>query len=111
MAENNIKTLRQRKMALEAELNVIENELDSSVDKVKRDVSSSLDPVEYVKRHPIPVLLSSVFVGYLIGKGGDDDNENELLSTLWYEIKRIAVRKGIGLVSDHADQILNQNKD
>lgn len=107
MAEENIKTLRERKMELEAELNAIQNGLDDSVDKVKDDVSSSLNPAEYIKRHPLPVLASSIFVGFLIGKGGDDDNENELLSTLWYEIKRMAVRKGIGMVSDHADRFLD----
>lgn len=109
MAQNNQKTLRQRKMELEAELAAIQNELDDSVDKVKTDVSSSLDPVEYIKRHPIPVFASAVFVGYLVGRGGDDDNENEVLSTLWYEIKRLAVRKGIGMVSDHADRFLNDS--
>ncbi len=109
MAQNNQKTLRQRKMELEAELNTIQNELDTSVDRVKADVNSTLDPVEYIKRNPLPVFGASVVVGFLIGRaGGDDDEGSELLSTLWYEIKRMAVRKGIGMVSDHADRFIDK---
>ncbi len=108
MAENNQKTLRQRKLELEAELAALQDELDYSVDQVKEDVNSTLDPVEYVKRHPLQVFAGSVMLGFLIGKSGDDDHENELFSTLWYEIKRMAVRKGIGMVSDHADRFLDK---
>ncbi len=107
MAETNKKTLRQRKMELEVELAALQDELDYSVDQVKDDVSTSLDPKEYIKRHPLPVLAGAVALGFLIGKGSHDD-ENELLSTLWYEIKRMAVRKGIGMVSDHADRFIDK---
>lgn len=108
MARDKQKTLQQRKLELEAELVAIQDELDDSVDQVKKDVSTKLDPIEYVKRHPLPVLAGSVLIGYLVGKDNNDDHENELLSTLWYEIKRMGVRKGIGMISDHADRLINE---
>jgi len=109
MAQNNTKTLHQRKMELEAKLKTIENELDNTVDKVKTDVSSSLNPLQYIKRYPLPAFMTSIFIGYLISKGGSDDKKkSELSSTLWNELSKMAVRKGVDLLSKQIDQIIEQ---
>lgn len=112
MARNNQQSLRQRKLELEAELSAIEGELNDSVDKVKDDVRSTLDPVEYIKKYPLPVVASSILVGFLAGKGGGGsdepvEQENEVLSTLWYELKRAAVRKGVRIASEQAEELVN----
>jgi len=95
-------------------LNNIQDELDDSLDNIKSDVSSSLDPLEYVRRHPLPVVGISVLIGFVIGKDGSEKQTSsstsnapgdKLSSTLWYEIKRLITRKGISYASDYIEDI------
>lgn len=115
MSDINKETLQEKKKELEAELKSIQEELDDSLDRVKSDVSSSLDPVEYIRRHPLPVVGMSVLVGFLIGKGDDDEHEydseskrEKLSSTLRYEAKRLVTRKALSLLSDYVDDFLSR---
>lgn len=116
MSDINKETLKEKKKELEAELKSIQEELDDSLDRVKSDVSSSLDPVEYIRRHPLPVVGMSVLVGFLIGKGdGEHEHDSEskrekLSSTLSYEAKRLVTRKALSLLSDYVDDFLHHDE-
>lgn len=110
-------TLKEKKKALEAELSSIQNELDDSLDNIKSDVASSLDPLEYVRRHPLPVVGISVLIGFLAGKESGNEASSEsstsnapgdkLSSTLWYEVKRLITRKGISFASDYIEDVFS----
>jgi hypothetical protein len=127
MSDQKKETLKEKKEKLEAELEDIQHELDDSLDKVKSDVSSSLDPLEYVRRHPLPVVGLALLVGFLAGKeggespqsrnstntanhgkGSSDSDKNELASTLWYEIKRLATRKALSKAGDYIDDFFTE---
>lgn len=115
MSNKNKESLQEKKKELEAELQSLQQELDESFDRVKSDVSSSLDPVEYIRRHPLPVVGVSILVGFLAGKeggsstsaSGSASDHNKLTSTLWYEIKRLAARKAISKLGDHIDDLID----
>ncbi len=118
MSDKKKDTLKEKRKELEAELENIQHELDDSLDKVKSDVSSSLDPLEYVRRHPLPVVGIAVLIGFLAGKeggessksrkGSSDSDENKLTSTLWYEIKRLATRKALSKAGDYIEGIFDE---
>lgn len=114
MSDKKNETLQDKKKELEAELRSIQDELDESLDRVKADVSSSLDPVEYIKRHPLPVVGLAVLVGFLAGKEGGNQpsrapgtgtTDHKISATLWYEIKRLAARKAMSRLGDYIDDI------
>lgn len=114
MSDSKKETLKEKKENLEAELNHIQDELDDSLDNIKSDVSSSLDPLEYVRRHPLPVVGIAVMIGFMTGKNNHNSSESsessttnapgdKLSSTLWYEVKRLITRKGISLAGDYIE--------
>lgn len=114
MSENQKESLKEKKKELEAELQGIQNELDDSLDQVKDEVSANLDPLEHVRRHPIPAVGIAVLIGFLLGKDGDEHKHSsnsdapgeKLTSTLSYEIKRLITRKGISFVSNYLEKFL-----
>lgn len=118
MAKDNIDRLEAKKKELKAELENIQQELDRSIDGVRSDVSSSLDPVEFVKKHPLEVVGVSVVIGFLAGhsgKGkhirGSSDSDDGLSSTLWYELKRLATKKAISFATDYAEKFLMDKRE
>lgn len=114
MSEGKKETLQNKKKELEAELRNIQDELDDSLDQVKSDVSAKLDPLEHVRRHPIPAVGLAIFVGFLLGKDGHEHKHSsksdapgeKLSSTLSYEIKRLITRKGISFMSNYLEKML-----
>lgn len=112
MSDEKKETLKDKKKELQAELKNIQEELDDSLDQVKSDVSSTLDPLEHVRRHPIPAVGLAVFLGFLLGREGDDHSSKsdapgeKLSSTLSYEIKRLVTRKGISFMSNYLERLL-----
>ncbi len=116
MSKDKMDKLEQKKKELEAELDKIQGELDNSLDRMRTDVSDSLDPVGFIKRHPIEVVGASVLIGFLAGhsgsrKGDKSGSSSELGSALWYELKRIATKKGIALAADYLENFLGQAKE
>lgn len=117
MAKDKIDRLEEKKKELKAELENIQHELDESLDGVRSDVSAKLDPVEFIKKHPIEVVGASVLIGFLAGHSGkhhrsyrSDSSEDSLSSTLWYEMKKIATKKAISLASDYVEKFLTERK-
>lgn len=113
MAKDKIDRLEEKKKQLKAELENIQNELDDSIDGVRSDVSSRLDPVEFIKKHPIEVVGASVLVGFLAGHSGKKSSlssEDGIGSALLYEMKKIATKKAISLASDYVEKFLQERQ-
>lgn len=115
MANDKLDELEQKKQELEQELERIQGELDDSIDRVRTDVTSKLDPVTFIKKHPLPVVGFSVLVGFLAGHDGkrritDGRSGDDTSTMLWSELKRVATKKAISLASDYLEQILAENK-
>lgn len=117
MAKNKIDRLEEKKRELKAELENIQNELDQSIDGVRHDVSSKLDPVEFIKKHPLEVVGASVLAGFLAGHSGkrkrhsDSSSDDGISSTLMYELKRLATKKAISFATDYFEKFLSEKKE
>lgn len=117
MAKDKIDKLEEKKQELKAELENIQNELDESFDGVRSDVSSKLDPVEFIKKHPIEVVGASILVGFLAGHSGKESadshrssTEDGISSTLLYELKRLATKKALSFASEYVEKFLTEKK-
>ena len=117
MAKDKIDRLEEKKEQLKAELENIQHELDQSIDGVRTEVSSRLDPVEFIKKHPLEVVGTSVLVGFLAGhsgKGGrkhSSSSDDGISSTLLYELKRLATKKAISFATDYFEKFLSEKKE
>ncbi len=116
MAKDKIDRLEEKKKELKAELENIQNELDESFDGVRSDVSSKLDPVEFIKKHPLEVVGASVLLGFLAGHSGkrksrSDSSDDGISSTLMYELKRLATKKAISFATDYFEKFLSEKKE
>jgi hypothetical protein len=116
MPEINKETLKNKKQELEDELSSIQDEIDHSLDKVRSDVSSSINPLTHVRKNPLPMVGIAVLIGFLAGKEGssssssssDDSDSDKLTSTLWYEVKRLITRKGISYATDYLETLFQK---
>jgi hypothetical protein len=116
MGDNNADSLQKKKEELEAEPDKIEYMLDDSFDKVKIDVSS-FDPREFIRRKPLAAVGACVVLGFVFGSKGKkaapssdiaSHEENiKLSSTIWNEIKRVAVRKTVNKAGDYIEDLLD----
>lgn len=117
MAKEKIDEIEKKKQELEAELKRIQHELDDSLDDVRSDVSSRLDPVAIIKNHPLPVVGASLLIGFLAGShrrrpprslDKETKDENGVSSTLWTELKKLATRKAVSLATDYLEKALEK---
>lgn len=116
MAKDKIDRLEEKKQELKAELQSIQHELDESFDGVRDEVSSKLDPVEFIKKHPIEVVGTSILIGFLAGhskpksstSGGS--SEKGFSSALLYELKKLATKKAISFATDYAEKFISEKK-
>lgn len=117
MAKDKIDRLEEKKKELKAELQNIQHELDQSIDGVRNDVSSRLDPVEFIKKHPLEVVGASVLVGFLAGhsaregKRHSSSSDEGISDTLLYELKRLATKKAISFASEYLEKFLSEKKE
>lgn len=113
MAKDNIDKLEQKKKELKAELENIQNELDESIDGVRSDVSSRLDPAEFIKKHPIEVVGVSIVIGFLAAHSGKDSASSGtgFSSALWYELKKLVTKKAISFATEYAEKMLTNKKE
>jgi len=109
--------LDQKKQELQRELKRLQGELDQSLDDVKTDVTSQLDPRELVRKHPLVSLGTSVALGFLFGHKGRNAKTarsaggDGLGSLLWDELKTTATRRGVRLLFKYLDQALDLDED
>lgn len=124
MAKEKVDILKQKKQELETELERIQLELDDSIHKVRSDVSSSLNPVQLIKRYPWPVIGASFLVGFLISGAGNsrnksvsvksnspknDSSEKIFRPLLFKELKRLAAKRAASLATGYLEEML-QNR-
>lgn len=118
MPDDRIDEIEKKKRELEAELKRIQDELDESMDRVRTDVSSKLDPVEIIKRHPLPIVGFSILAGFFVGhrrSGGSGErslfSDDGLAHILWHELKKLATRKAVTLASEYVEDIMGLESD
>lgn len=116
--EDKLDEIEKKKRELQAELNRIQNELDHSLDEVRSDVSNRLQPSEFVKKYPLPIVGLSVLAGFLIGHkrrgshSSDDSGsrDNGFSSALISELRKLATRKAISFATDYIESLLSDTE-
>lgn len=115
MAKDNIDKLEQKKQELKRELESIQNELDDSFEGVRSDMSSKLDPSEFIKKHPLPTVGLSILVGFLAGTIKSSGSGNSLgppmAAILWNEIKKIGTKKAVSFITDYTEKKLMDKRE
>lgn len=102
--------LEKKKRELKEELNLLQSQLDNSFDHVREDVSHKLDPVEFIKNHPLPVVGTAVLLGFLTGyspKSTGRTYSGVFSSLMWEEIKKIATKKALSTATAYIENMLN----
>lgn len=114
MAQEKVDELKNKKKKLEDELNKIQSELDDSIDQVREDVSSSLNPKNMIKKHPLSVVGASALIGFLLGhknkrsSTSSSDQGGDFSGALMSEIKRLATRKAINFATAYVENLLEK---
>jgi len=111
MAKDKIDELEKKKQQLEAELQEIQGELDSSLDRVRDDVSNSLDPKSIIRRYPLPVVGGATLLGFLLGhrgRSGGRSSAGDFSEALFAEMKKLATRKAISFATDYLEELLEE---
>jgi len=117
MASDTADNLEQKKKELKAELYNIQDELDTSVTKIRNDVSKKLDPKSVIQDYPLPVVGGAVIVGFLLGHSKKQrtdspapkaDTRGGVSATLINELKRLATKKAINFATDFVEKKLDE---
>lgn len=118
MSKDKLDEIEKKKRELQAELDRIQAELDHSFDEVRSDVSNRLQPAEFIKRYPLPVVGLSVLVGFLAGhkrrdarsSSESDSKEDGFSSVLLSELKKLATRKAVSFATDYIEGLLSDTE-
>lgn len=119
MAEEKIDELKKKKQEIEKELNEIQGELDQSIDRVREDVSSNLNPKNLIRKYPLPIVGGSALLGFLLGhknkrsstSSSESGKGSDISGTLLSELKRLATRKAINFATNYVERVLEQKVD
>ncbi len=116
MAKKELDELEKKKQELEEELRQIQDELDNSIDRVRDDVSTKLDPKAIIKKHPLPIVGTAALVGFLLGHSGgssqkQSSTKREFSGALLSELKKLATRKAISFATDYVEDLLEEKAD
>lgn len=115
MSKEKLNRLEDKKRSLEQELSRIQGDLDQSIDAVKEGVSDSLDPKKIVRKHPLPVFGAAVFVGFLLGGGGNSGrggrrggSSDSIGSVIGNELKHQLTKRALSVLMDLIDQKIDE---
>jgi hypothetical protein len=91
--------LRIRKKKLETELQVIQSQLEDTIEDIRDDVSEKINPLYWIKKFPLRAVGVAVAVGFLLAKigkpgGNNSSPDREKFSSLFAsELKKIGAQK------------------
>lgn len=113
------KNLLEKKQELETELDHIQKALDLSLNNVRNDVEDKVNPMNFIRRHPLPVVGAAVLTGLILGydrkrSGDEDDDEAPFLSgmltgALALELKKLVTRKAVRYASGYLEDLIDNS--
>lgn len=110
--------IEKKKEELKANLNRIQNDLDTSLGEVKEDVAQSLSPKEIVKKYPLYTVGASIVLGFLIGSKGSkktskssSSSSNTIVDSIGRSIKKRLAQKAIDTAMDFFEGKLSEKEE
>lgn len=106
--------LQQKKLELEADLNKLHHELDDSIDRVRTEVRSQLDPKRVIRDYPLISVGTAVLAGFLLGHKWRHDKPHKkkkkrrrgdtITDTVVDGLKGIAAKKAMGMAVNFVEK-------
>jgi len=115
--KTNLAQMKERRAALKKELEELQVELEDSLDDIKDDVTSRMEPKYWIQHYPLQSFGVSLLLGFLAGNVGGKKREKisreSLLkdSMLWSELKRALTRKAVQKIIAIIDSKIDLNED
>lgn len=102
--------LEARKRALKAELDKLESGLTDHISEIQQDVSETVDPRQWVQKHPLKVVGVAVLLGFI---AGNRDNINipgkvTMVGSVVAALKAYAARKAVDQIVHFVEDIGNR---
>ncbi|MBD3615914.1 MAG: hypothetical protein HUJ22_05010 [Gracilimonas sp.] len=120
MADVKLSNLEKKKQELEDELIRIQGGIDKSIDEVKEEVSSNMDPKNLIKKYPLSIVGASIVAGFLLGRERKNyrrtsskrySSDSVPDSGITKELKRMLAKKGLSLLMDYLDDKVTSMKE
>lgn len=111
MAKDDLDDLEKKKQELEQQLDKIHDELDNSLEGVRRDVSKKINPKEIIRKHPLPLVGGAALVGFLLGhndRAKGKSSTEDVKAALFTALKKMATRKAISFATDYIEEMIEE---
>lgn len=114
--------IRLRKTRLQDDLDLLEQSFENRYSKFQNSALGSFKPVQFIKKRPLQVVGTVLFLGLAIGltrrKKGSSGNDTVSYSRkspsftgiVYDEMKRIAARRAASYMSEWIDQKIASDK-
>ena len=106
-----------KKLELEQNIARIQEGLEENFAGVKKDVTQRVQPDQFVKKHPLPVVGAAIITGFLLGYSGKRKTikttipSSSLSTSIGSSIKKRLTQKAIDLGMDYLETRLLQKKE
>lgn len=109
--EKSVSDIKARKADLEKEIKRLENKFAKKTERVKKRVDSTMKPIQRIKKRPFVAVSFAVLTGFVLGSGtggrrrknSTANKSDSLTSLITVELKKLAARRAIELISDYVD--------
>lgn len=99
--------LEDRKRALKAELDKLENEFSSNITELHSNVSDTVDPRQWVNKHPLKIVGLAVLLGFLAGNRENHSVAGKItmIGSVAAALKAYAARKAVDQIVHFVEDI------
>lgn len=114
MAKDQTDKLEKKKLELEQQLGQIQGELDHTIDQVREDMNTKLDPKTIIKKYPLPIVGGAALIGFILGHKRNSSGKSSagnVSGALLAELKKLATRKAISFATDYVEEMLEEKAD
>jgi ElaB/YqjD/DUF883 family membrane-anchored ribosome-binding protein len=105
-----VSDIEKRRAQLKRELESLELDIEGNIDDIKESLQQKTDPRHWIRRYPMGALGIAIGVGVLVGTSGRSKKSSITVApqgpSLFGELKRMIINKGIALVVSSAEDLL-----
>lgn len=108
------KDIQTRKEELRKELEQIEQDMGQHLEDIKTGIQDKLDPVSWIREHPLTSIGIAVGVGLLLGSRSGRRRspvKSEVSSVAWSpwtELKKVLTSRAISMAVDATEHVIAQ---
>jgi hypothetical protein len=96
--------LEARKKALKAEIEVMEQSVQSSFEVMQDDISGLTSPMWWIQKYPLHAVGLAVAFGFFAARGGRGRGGASFAANILSELKAVAARKAVNALVQTIDK-------